>query len=81
MKRMKRNFMQNNLKKALSWIESRTNLNRHMFPVVAKYNGYYTFIAHAYKIKRENKSSLWFIVNVKPNDSSTIYSIRRICTY
>ncbi len=67
------------LKTALKWIEKRTS-DRHVFPVVAKYDGYYAFIAYAYKIKRDNKSSLWFIVNIKPN-ASTIYSIKRICTY
>jgi hypothetical protein len=66
------------LNKALYWIEKKCFY--HNFPVVTILpKGYARFIAHIFRMKRQGKPSVWYLVSI--DDEHEISKIKRICTY
>lgn len=65
------------LRKASNWLHKRTNGN--YMPVVEVRRGYAEFIAYVYKIKRENKPSVYYCMDML--EQWVPKQIKRICTY
>ena len=65
----------NKFKKASDWLHKKTNYD--YLPVVANRRGYAEFVAYIFRIHRESKPDIRFVVTVK---DQKITSIKRFCT-
>jgi hypothetical protein len=62
------------LKKAADWLHKKTNYN--YTPVVANRRGYAEFVAYIFRIHRDNKPDIRFVMTVHDQQ---ITGIKRFC--
>jgi hypothetical protein len=71
-------MLKEQLKKAVHWIEKKCFYQN--FRVVSIFpKGYARLIAHIFRMKRQGKPSVWYLVRI--DGDHDIASVKRICTY
>lgn len=64
------------LKRTVNWLCKRTNYS--CYSIVGTPRGYAEFIGDIYRVRRESRPSVWYLVTIE--EGKTI-SIKRICLY
>lgn len=65
------------LQKACEWLNVKTNYT--YIPVVANRKGYAEFVAYVFKLPREGKLTVWYVLEMASQYEPK--SVKRICRY